>query len=82
MIYHNHRTREFKENFQKLTQKNKALEVRLVKKILQILDNPSIGAPKSHKLRHARGSHVDPYVIVYGIKEERIQFLQLWNCYL
>ena len=65
MRSHNHRTREFKENFKKLTQKNKALEEPLVKKIRQILDNPFIGDPKRHELKHARGSHVDPYVIIY-----------------
>ena len=51
------------------------MEERFIKKIGQILDNPSIGTSKRHKLRHARGSHVDPYVIVYWIKGDRIQFL-------
>jgi mRNA-degrading endonuclease RelE of RelBE toxin-antitoxin system len=68
-------TPEFEEQFSKLTRKNKALAERFRRKISQILDNPSIGTPKSHKLRHARGSHVDPYVIVYRIKGNRIQFL-------
>jgi len=68
-------TPEFDTQFLKLTKKNKALEERLLKKISQILDNPSIGTPKRHKLKHARGSHVDPYVIVYRIKGDRIQFL-------
>jgi mRNA-degrading endonuclease RelE of RelBE toxin-antitoxin system len=68
-------TPDFDANFRKLTSKNKALEVRLLKKIGQILDNPSIGTPKRHKLKHARGSHVNPYVIVYRIKDDRIQFL-------
>lgn len=68
-------TPEFDDSFQKLTKKNKALEERLFNKIGQIIDNPSIGTPKHYKLRHARGSHVDPYVIVYRIKGDRIQFL-------
>jgi len=68
-------TPEFDAQFLKLTRKNKALEERLLKKINQILDNPSIGIQKRHKLKHARGSHVDPYVIVYRIIEGRIQFL-------
>jgi hypothetical protein len=46
---------------------DKALEERLLKKINHILNNPSIGIQKRHKLKHARGSHVDPYVIVYLI---------------
>ena len=68
-------TPEFEEQFFKLTRKNKALEERFLKKISQIIDNPFIGDPKRHKLKHARGSHVVPYVIVYRIKEKRIQFL-------
>ena len=68
-------TPDFDANFLKLTSKNKALEVRLLKKISQILNNPSIGTPKRHKLKHARGSHVNPYVIVYRIKGDRVQFL-------
>lgn len=68
-------TPDFDANFKKLTSKNKALEVRLLKKISQILDNPSIGFPKRHTLKHARGSHVNPYVIVYRIRGNRVQFL-------
>jgi mRNA-degrading endonuclease RelE of RelBE toxin-antitoxin system len=68
-------TPDFDANFLKLTSKNKALEVRLLKKIGQILNNPTIGTPKRHKLKHARGSHVNPYVIVYRIKGDRVQFL-------
>ena len=49
--------------------------MRLLKKIGQILNNPSIGTLKRHKLKHARGSHVNPYVIVYRIKGDRVQFL-------
>lgn len=68
-------TPDFDAGFLKLTSKNKALKIRLLKKIGQILNNPSIGTPKSHKLKHARGSHVNPYVIVYRIKRDRVQFL-------
>ena len=70
------RTPEFRENFKKLTQKNKSLEARLLKKIRQILDNPFIGEPKKHELKHARGSHVDPYVIVYIFKN-RYNYISL-----
>jgi mRNA-degrading endonuclease RelE of RelBE toxin-antitoxin system len=68
-------TPEFDSSFLKLTRKNKALRLRLMKKIAQILENPTIGDPKRNRLRHVRGSHVDPYVIVYRIKGNRIQFL-------
>jgi addiction module RelE/StbE family toxin len=68
-------TPEFKGGFKKLTRKNKALEERLLKKINQILDNPFIGDPKRHQLKHSRGSHVDPYVIVYVLEGDKITFL-------
>jgi mRNA-degrading endonuclease RelE of RelBE toxin-antitoxin system len=68
-------TPEFDAQFSKLTRKNKALEERLLKKIGQIIDNPLIGTQKHYNLRHARGSHIDPYVIVYRIWGDRIQFL-------
>jgi mRNA-degrading endonuclease RelE of RelBE toxin-antitoxin system len=68
-------TSEFDDQFSRLTRKNKALEARFLKKIGQILDNPFIGDPKRHELKHARGSHVDPYVIVYVVKGDIITFL-------
>jgi len=75
MKYKFHRTPEFRENFKKLTRKNKSLEKRLLNKINQILENPSIGDPKRHALKYARGSHVNPYVIVYIFKDNIITFL-------
>ncbi|VVB71842.1 ParE toxin of type II toxin-antitoxin system, parDE [uncultured archaeon] len=68
-------TPEFDDQFLKLTRKNKALRARLLKKIGQILDNSFIGDPKRHELKHARGSHMDPYVIVYVAKGDNITFL-------
>jgi mRNA-degrading endonuclease RelE of RelBE toxin-antitoxin system len=70
-------TSEFERQFKKLTKKDRALKDRLLKKIDQILSDPEIGEPKSHALRHARGSHVDPYVIVYVFKDNTITFVYL-----
>ena len=69
-------TLDFDTNFLKLTGKNKALEVRLLKKIGQILNNPSIGTPKRYKLKHARGSHANPYVIVYEKSAEILEEIE------
>ena len=68
-------TPEFDSSFLKLTRKNKALKSRLLKKIAQILEKPEIGDPKRNRLRHVRGSHVDPHVIIYRIQGNRVQFL-------
>lgn len=70
-------TSEFERQFKKLTKKDRALKDHLLKKIDQILSDPEIGEPKSHALRHARGSHVEPYVIVYVFKDNTITFVYL-----
>ena len=66
---------EFESQFKKLTKKDRALKDRLLRKIDQIISDPEIGEPKSHALRHARGSHVDPYVIVYVFNSNTITFI-------
>lgn len=67
MPYKIKRTPDFKNQFKKLTKKDKKLDDRLSKKIRQIIQNPELGDPKSHNLKYTRGSHVDPFVIVYMI---------------
>lgn len=47
-------TPEFEEQFSKLTRKNKALKERFLKKISQILDNPSIGSQKPQSKERSR----------------------------
>ncbi|MCW4014477.1 MAG: type II toxin-antitoxin system mRNA interferase toxin, RelE/StbE family [Candidatus Bathyarchaeota archaeon] len=68
-------TTEFDKQFKKLTKKDPNLKDRLLKKIEQIISDPEIGVPKKHDLKHARGSHVDPYVIVYIFKENTVTFI-------
>lgn len=76
MLYKVNRTLEFKDQYQKLTRKNKALGARLDKKIKEIVKNPEeIGKPKKYALKYARGSHVDPYVIIYMIIGDVILFI-------
>ncbi len=76
MSYKVGRTFEFKAQFRKLTKKDKPLQGKLDKKIRQIVENPSIGEPKSYNLKYARALHVaDHYVIVYMIINDTILFL-------
>ena len=75
MSYKVGRTQEFEDQFRKLTKKDKSLQGRLDKKIRQIRDNPHIGDPKSYDLKYTRGTHVNPYVIVYMILNDNIIFL-------
>ena len=68
-------TEAFNDSFKKLTRKNRAIKERLTKKIVHILANPYIGEPKSHNLKGVRGSHVNPYVIVYLFDRDKIVFI-------
>jgi len=75
MPYKVKRTLDFKNQFKKLTKKDRKLDERLSKKIRQIIENPDLGDPKSHDLKYTRGSHVDPFVIVYMIISDTILFI-------
>lgn len=75
MPYKIKRTLDFKNQFKKLTKKDKKLDERLSKKIKQIIQNPELGDPKIHDLKYARGSHVNPFVIVYMIISDTILFI-------
>jgi mRNA-degrading endonuclease RelE of RelBE toxin-antitoxin system len=68
-------TRQFDKKFHKLIRKNKALEEQVLGKISDIIENPEIGVPKRNELKGLRGVHVDPFVIIYAIIEDRIVFL-------
>jgi mRNA-degrading endonuclease RelE of RelBE toxin-antitoxin system len=78
MPYKIRRTQEFRDQFRRLTKKDKPLQDRLDKKIKQIVQNPTLGDPKSYDLKYTRGSHVNPYVIVYMIIEEAHAILFLY----
>jgi len=68
-------TIEFDKQFRKLTKKDKVLKDRLLGKIDQIVSDPQIGDPKRHDMKHARGSHVDPFVIIYTFDDNIITFI-------
>jgi len=70
-----YRVPEFDRQFIKLTRKNKPLKDRFINKIDQILINPDMGEPKSHRLKGVRAVHVDPFVIAYMIIDDCIVFL-------
>jgi mRNA-degrading endonuclease RelE of RelBE toxin-antitoxin system len=77
MPYKIRRTQEFRDQYEKLTRKNKSLQPKIDNKIRQIVANPTkIGKPKTRDLKYTYGSHVaDHFVIVYMIIEDNILFL-------
>jgi hypothetical protein len=54
MPYKIRRTQEFRDQFRRLTKKDKPLQDRLDKKIKQIVQNPILGDPKSYNLKYTR----------------------------
>ena len=76
MPYKIRRTLKFRDQYRRLTKKNKSLQPKIDDKIRQIVENPTIGKPKTGNLKYTRGSHVaGHFVIVYMIIEDNIIFL-------
>jgi len=70
-------TKEFEDNYKKITRKNKPFECKVKKKIEKILDNPEIGVPKKYNLKGVRGLHINPFVITYTIIKDTIVFIAI-----
>jgi YafQ family addiction module toxin component len=65
------------KKLQKVSKKDHVLYETIMKKILQIADNPYIGKPLHGKLKGKRRVHMGHFVLIYGIdeKERRVIFL-------
>lgn len=65
----------FKKSFKTLTKKDAPLKERLEKKMRNILEHPENADLKTGNLRGAYGVHVNPYVILYRVIENVVEFL-------
>ena len=65
------------KKLQKVSNKDHVLYEAIMKKILQIADNPYVGKPLHGKLKGKRRVHIGHFVYIYGIdeKERRVIFL-------
>jgi mRNA-degrading endonuclease RelE of RelBE toxin-antitoxin system len=77
MSYKYRRSPTFDKKFTKLTDKDQRLKKRFVNKISQILDNPVIGDFKRYELKGVQGVHVDPFVILYRVLGDTIEFVNI-----
>ncbi|MGB2841639.1 MAG: type II toxin-antitoxin system mRNA interferase toxin, RelE/StbE family [Halobacteriota archaeon] len=68
---------KLRKKLEKLEKKDKSVYNAIIKKILQIADNPHIGKPLHGKLKGKRRVHIGHFVLIYGIdeKERRVIFL-------
>jgi len=67
----------FEKKFKKLTKKDLGLKKRLINKISQILDDPDIGDFKRYDLKGIKGIHVNPFVILYRISGDTVEFVNI-----
>ena len=65
------------KKLQKVAKKDRVLYEAIMKKILQIADNPYLSKPLHGKLKGKRRVHIGHFVLIYGIdeKERRVIFL-------
>ncbi len=65
------------KSLQKLAKKDKRHYESVVRKILQITDNPEIGKPLRNVLKGKRRVHTGHFVLIYEVdeKEKKISFL-------
>jgi mRNA-degrading endonuclease RelE of RelBE toxin-antitoxin system len=78
MPYKIRRTQEFREQYVKLTRKNKSLQPKIDNKIRQIVANPTkIGKPKTGDLKYTYGSHVADHFCyrLYDYRGQRSIFI-------
>lgn len=68
---------ELEKSLQKLAQKDKRHYQSVVKKILQVAENPEMGKPLRNVLKGWRRVHVGHFVLLYEVdeKNKRVIFL-------
>lgn len=77
MAYKVRRSELFKAKYKDLTEKDKGLEIRLQKKMRQVVENPERSDVKKYNLKGVYGVHVNPYVILYRIVGDVVEFLNV-----
>ena len=79
MPYKIRRTLEFRDQYRRLTKKNKQLEQKIDDKIKLVAANPTkVGKPKTGNLKYTFGTHVAiHFVIIYMVVDNNIIFLYI-----
>lgn len=75
MTFKARRSEKFKRMFKALTKKDPPLKIRLRKKMEDILEHPENSDMKTGNLKGTHGVHVNPYVIIYRIVGDVVEFL-------
>jgi mRNA interferase RelE/StbE len=68
---------EFKRQLAKITKKDKILKERIIKKVLEIKENPESYKPLKYGLKGKRRTHIGSFVLFFEIKGNVINILTI-----
>jgi mRNA-degrading endonuclease YafQ of YafQ-DinJ toxin-antitoxin module len=71
------RSKFFEKDYASLVRKNKGLQERLDKKILQILGMPEAYKNLKRPLQRYKAAHVDPFVITFRIDGDYVRYVRV-----
>ena len=67
----------FEEDYIRLIRKNKGLQERIDKKILQVLKNPNSHKNLKRPLQRYKEAHIDPFVMTFRIEGNVVKFARV-----
>ncbi|MFH1721372.1 MAG: type II toxin-antitoxin system RelE/ParE family toxin [Candidatus Altiarchaeota archaeon] len=76
-IYRPARSNLFREDYAAIIRKNKALQERIDKKLLQILKNPEAYKPLKSPLQGYRRVQVGSFVITFRIQGDLVRYVRI-----
>jgi len=71
------RSKFFERDYVSLVRRNRGLQERLDKKILQILSMPEAYKNLKRPLQSYKSAHVDPFVITFRIEGDYVMFVRV-----
>lgn len=71
------RSKYFEKDYVSLVKKDKGLQQRLDKKILQILGIPELYKNLRRPLQRYKAAHVDPFVITFRIDGDYVRYVRV-----
>ncbi len=70
-------TEKFNKHLEKIAKKDKLTAKKIHEKIIKLQNNPHLGKPLTYDLTGKRSLRIDPYRIIYEIKENENKIILL-----
>jgi len=77
MPYHAVFSPDFEKTLRRLKKRDRALFERLGKKIEEVVEEPEVYKPLRHQFKGLLRVHVGPFVLIFEVKGDAVQFLVL-----